>query len=379
MLKVTGIGNKNSRDYQQFSQFIDPIFASLDSKVHWTDDHNMLVKAIEEVGDRSKTDLGAIIAGDGGLVYVLTNYFKTFGDEDPVFLWYMPCGTNNKEARDLEIISQLGFFQRFDTQRKRFAMNVADKIRQGKKLKKGKRDILRITSYDSTGKKLVNYAFDFCTGAPAEAVLDYYGRTKDQVTNDAMQNTKMEYNRFMIASTILISVGQLLTGQEVYERIHVNIKVDGEDIAHGVKKRSSGAFMSTGETVLPGFKTCYLANNNNGRAYFIESEMNELEMFRHLPNWIFGYHTPGEKEVKTAEFEFDKEEVIHFAGEFRKAVYAKVEVLPERVHFVVPNLRERIYVENLLHPMAGAVAKKFYIPFHDTFFSVAGNVAELVK
>lgn len=387
MPKVSGIVNMNSRFCRNgLVGRIEEAFKDINGSLYKTHDSTSLNEAIDKLS-KDQPDLGFIAAGDGGLVLTLTEYFKCYGDQKPVKLWYLPTGTHDKEARDLGIFSQLAFTGRRNQQRERFLSEVTHDLQHKKRLKMKKKNILKITTKDEKGNNEIIYAFDFGAGVPVEAVMKYYGLTCDKITSDAFQNSRMNYDPFGMATTFLKGIADTLSSAQPYKRVSAKIKIESARTSGWLKRDEVhtsedylGIFISAGETVLPFMKPFYLAHNQNGGAHFLASTMSDLSVIKYLPRFTFGYSLKDdeqtiEREITSVKIEFARPEIIQFAGEFRKAVYAKVEVLQDMVEFIVPNLRGRIdYLENIAHPILGKVAKRTLMPAYEAMFNVTNGL-----
>ncbi len=343
-------------------------------KLYVTHDEKSLETAIAEIGNRNPRSFGGVVGGDGSLVVTNTKYFQMYGDEMPITLLPMPGGTILKEHRDLGVISQLAIGPMQVVQSKRFLesrLKILSRTGRLRNLHIEPRNVLKITSVNADGLISTDYAFDFCFGAPAYAIADYAGAKN--VTEDPMQNTSLDYSKFRALSTFMGYINRLLIGETPFKKVQAKIKSDGKELFGGESAELSGGFMSTGDTVLPFLKPCYLASNGNGRAYFIASNMPQVSMVKYLPRWTFGFsiaddpHTI-EDAAKDVKIEFEKEELIHFGGEFRKAIIIDIEVLKDRVNFIAPKFP--YHLEDVAHFMIGRVARYTFIPTYEKMFEV---------
>lgn len=233
------------------------------------------------------------------------------------------------------------------------------------------RNVLKITSVSEDGLVTTDYAFDFCFGAPAYAIADYAGAK--EVSENPMQNTGLDYNKFRALTTFMGYVTRLLRGETPFNKVHAKIKADVKSLYNNTISELGGGFISTGETVLPFMKPCHLASNGNGRAYFLVSNMPQISMVKYIPRWAFGFSVADDRysiedAVKEVKIEFEKEELIQFGGEFRKAVMVDVEVLKDRINFIAPKFP--YHLEDVAHFLIGRVARYTAMPAYEKMFDV---------
>jgi len=378
MRTLAGIINMNSRFCRNgFAETIYDTLGLLSKDIHETYNIDEFKNTMKQIC-QNPPKIGFIAGGDGGLVLAISEYLNCQGDNKPIQLLYLPTGTNDKEGRDLGIFSQLAFGERRNSQRKKFLKETAHELKKKHpRLNKKKKNILKIETKNPTGEIETNYAFDFAVGGPVEGILQWYGLKKEDINGDKMLNSKTNYNPFGMGTTVLKNITNILSGENPYQRISAKMKFEnGSEKYENEREDYFVVFVSTGKTALPFLKPFYLANNEQGNAHFVASTAPELKLVKYLPRMSMGYsikEDPNtiETGIKKLELEFASPEVIHFAGEFRVADYVKVEVLQDKVEFIVPKLMTQLsYLENHAHKLIGPLTKRTFIPAYETIFDV---------
>jgi hypothetical protein len=353
---LIAIINKNSRFCRtKFLPDLQKGLSSVSKQVYTTANHEELARAIENVGDSRNL---AIAAGDGGLILTLGYYFKQHGDKK-INVVYIPTGTHDKEARELGIYSMLAFGSRRDEQRKKFLEDTIKRINHNGDLNWKRRNILKI-EYGLGDERKIDYAFDFLIGAVVKPILSWQGLKKEDIDNSNFINSQAKYHAMGMGTTILKTLTQFIADSESVGVSSAKVSLDGKAMGNDYELYS-GFFVSTAEMVLPFMKPCYLAGHKT-KAHAILTKMHPLEAVKNMPRFMFSkplddYPTSIERPVRKVSVEFKRPEVICFAGEFRRADYVNIEVLPNQVNFAVPNYSGRVYLDNIFHKVCGLGVK----------------------
>lgn len=369
---LAGIGNKNSGNFMgKVYSKLKPFF-NKNGMVYCTYDKQSLDEAVRDVCEANPT-LKFISGGDGAAIIILSRYFREFGDNEPLKVWYVPSGTIDKLGRELGILSMLAFGDKRDRQRDSFIDEVVHDIEQCNQLHMQTRDIIKVTLDGKNDAAF--YAFDLGFGVPSEALLYYYTLDRDEITGEDMQNMDIKVKPSRALTTILKILGNIMRLDKVFDGIDAKITVDGRELHNGRYHHYIGAIISVNQHILPFFKLFYSALSRHGKAQLIATSKHQTEAVLFLPNLMFGWPLGSRTYDALAanmEVEFKAPEIVQMGGELKKCSYLKAEVLKNRVEFVVP--RQRQYcIEEMAHATIDGLLRRAYLPVFSKIDNAVGR------